>query len=1109
MTSTRSVLAALLFLTLTLAGCGGGGDAAAPPPTGSAITIAAGGTVSSDDGKLQLIVGANSANAEGTATITKVTPPADVLANPGYVPDSAYRYSGPDIEFSPPANWEFESPRALASAALDRKFALAASRNDIDVEQMCRRSYAHSRGQSPKAVWVSGASCPATCTKQREANKGTRSAKSFCAPDSSLNLIPAAQACPAGTGDASAEPAWAAWATDNRMRVCEPPATIGAALLGRSVTTATTSCATQNGSYVCKPPAVGGGTGGGDQDWGIFGEKEPPNSAGHGLFTFQEPAITLHPSGNGYLVSMLQGGGYNLKFKPRGNAENLAHTGYLWGVMLYELIGFYAPPNGVFPQFERKFIWQSPSNDPSNIFQGLCCNTPAYVAPDFVIVPFPASGGPAVRYFQAEAYAVFGSSRRSSVLRVQRAFASAPTIASFTATPNVLPIGGGGGSTLLAWVVNGATTVNILPSLGNVGVSNGSAVAVVTNTTVFTLTATNSFGQTSTANVVVVVAQDITPPAVTLAATAASVIVPATVTFTATASDAIGVAKVEFYRGATLVATDTTAPYQHSVSFGAADVGQVSFSARAYDAANNIATSTPVVISVTDPPGNGDTYASLTGVDAGNASCAQATPCLTIAKAASLAQPNKTVWLHNGAYTAATQPLPINIPTSLTLRAVNAGLAGVGQGIVLQGSGSVVGVVIRRNGFFAGDQGYIQATSGTVVIDGVRVIGSAFSANGAIAAIALSGTAQATMTPGNIADYTDQLTPVGQGAAAYATLTDSARLTVNGGLFGGAALGGSADLYPKTGAFTLSGSSRLDLNNVVVGVDSYGVVMNGGATQLFMTSSTLQANANSGFGAGIHALTGTPQITLVASSISGFAAGSSRGISVGPVGNVSLPGVAATVSLNGSSVIGNNVGIWVSDGTTPSSLALTGNNVAISANTFGGVVCLAVCNLDIAGGEISQNGTQNPALVGSFTFYGGVWLGSPTKNYFLKLRNVQVVDNKSLLGGNSNQLGNSGITMAGSAGSGFDLGSALNPGGNIFAGNTTGSETTGLNVAVAPGITVRAAGNTFIPGTQGANVQGKYLLGTAPCGSSSCDLTSAASGGANFRISSGVLRLAE
>lgn len=1095
-----------LWMLLIAAGCGGSGDDT-PPATGAQITIAGGGTVTSDDGKLQLIVGANSANAEGTATITKATPPAEVLADPSYVPDSTYAYNGPDLEFSPPANWEFASARALASGPSQRESALATSRNDIDVEQMCQASYAQSRGQAARAVWVSGDNCPATCTKQRGANTGTRTARAFCAPDSALRLVPMAQACPTGKIDASAEPAWAAWAADNGMRVCEPPPTLGAALLGSSPITATTSCATQDGSYVCKPASVKSGSLG---VW--FPQPEPPNSAATGFYTFQESAITQAPSGNGYLVSMLAGGsGYDLKFKPRGNAENLLPDYWgLWGVALFELIGFYAPPNGVFPMFERKFIWQSPSNDPSNIFQGLCCDTPAYVAPEFVIVPFSASGGPAVRYFQAEAYGVGGDTRRSSVLRVERAFAFAPTISSFTATPNVLPIGGGGGSTLLAWVVNGATTVNILPSLGNVGVSNGSAFAVVTDTTVFTLTATNSFGQTSTANVVVVVAQDITPPAVTLAATAASVIVPAHVTLTANASDAIGVAKVEFYRGATLIATDTTAPYLHGVSFSAADVGPVTFTARAYDAAGNAATSTPVVVSVTDPPGNGDTYASPTGVDSGNASCAQATPCLTIAKAASLAQPNKTVWLLNGEYKIATQPVPINIPASLTLRAVNPGLAGVGQGIVLQGSATVVGIVIRRNGFFVGDQGYIQASSGTVVLDGVRVIGSASSANsGATAAIALSGTAQATMTPGNIADYADQLSPIGQGAAAYATLNGSARLTVNGGLFGGAALGGSADLYPKTGAFTLSGSSRLDLNNTTVNVDSYGVVMNGGATQLFMTSSTLHANANSGFGAGIHAIAGTPHITLVASGISGFVASSNRGISVGPVGNVSQPGVAATVSLSSASVAGNDFGIWVSDGTTPSSLTLNGSNTTVSTNTFGGIVCVAECNIDIGGGEISGNGTQNPALVGGFTFYGGVWLGSPAKNYFLKLRNVQVVDNKSLLGGNSNQPGNSGITMSGSASSGYDLGNSLSPGGNIFGGNTTGSETSGLNVGVAPGLTVRAVGNTFIAGTQGANAQGKYQVGTAPCGPSSCDVTSTGSGGANFRITSGVLRLAE
>ena len=90
----------------------------------------------------------------------------------------------------------------------------------------------------------------------------------------------------------------------------------------------------------------------------------------------------------------------------------------------------------------------------------------------------------------------------------------------------------------------------------------------------------------------------------------------------------------------------------------------------------------------------------------------------------------------------------------------------------------------------------------------------------------------------------------------------------------------------------------------------------------------------------------------------------------------------------------------------------------------------------INSGDISEDGTQNPALVGGFTCYGGVGLGPPTKRCFFKLRNVQVVDNKRLPAGNSNPLGNSGITMAGSATSAYDAGSRFNPGGNIFAGNT-------------------------------------------------------------------------
>ena len=97
--------------------------------------------------------------------------------------------------------------------------------------------------------------------------------------------------------------------------------------------------------------------------------------------------------------------------------------------------------------------------------------------------------------------------------------------------------------------------------------------------------------------------------------------------------------------------------------------------------------------------------------------------------------------------------------------------------------------------------------------------------------------------------------------------------------------------------------------------------------------------------------------------------------------------------------------------------------------------------------------------------------------------------------------------MRGSAASTYDLGTAASPGNNVIQGNTTGSQTTGLLVDVAAGVTVSAVGNTFAAGVQGANALGKYQLGTAPCSASSCNLTSGA--GANYRITSGTLRLAQ
>ncbi|GAA5513437.1 hypothetical protein Dcar01_02172 [Deinococcus carri] len=79
---------------------------------------------------------------------------------------------------------------------------------------------------------------------------------------------------------------------------------------------------------------------------------------------------------------------------------------------------------------------------------------------------------------------------------------------------------------------------------------------------------------------------DTTPPTVTLTGTPPTT--PGDFTLTANATDTVGVTKVEFYRGSTLIGTDTAAPYTASVEVDQRDNGVVSFTARAYDAAGNV-----------------------------------------------------------------------------------------------------------------------------------------------------------------------------------------------------------------------------------------------------------------------------------------------------------------------------------------------------------------------------------------------------------------------------------------------------------------------------------------------------------------------------------------
>ncbi|WP_221091129.1 Ig-like domain-containing protein [Deinococcus aquaedulcis] len=99
-------------------------------------------------------------------------------------------------------------------------------------------------------------------------------------------------------------------------------------------------------------------------------------------------------------------------------------------------------------------------------------------------------------------------------------------------------------------------------------------------------------------------APDVTKPTVALSAAPSPVTTAGQVTLTATAADDVGVASVSFYKGTTLISTDTTAPFTATDNVTSAQNGNVTYRAVATDAAGNQAEATATVtvnIDVTAP----------------------------------------------------------------------------------------------------------------------------------------------------------------------------------------------------------------------------------------------------------------------------------------------------------------------------------------------------------------------------------------------------------------------------------------------------------------------------------------------------------------------------
>ncbi|MEO5883695.1 MAG: Ig-like domain-containing protein, partial [Caldimonas sp.] len=1127
MNALRIVLATLLSAMLAgLVACGGGDDSTPPP---AAQTLGpAGGSVTSSDGKVTVSVGANALQAPAVVSIVPGTADAATAADPALVPGTTYAYTAPDIQVPDQVLIEIESPAALSAATAGRKQA-----QDLPTGWLppptCLVN-AINVGQPVMNIFISGTQCPTTPAPACVKVYGT-STHSLCAPANEIIFVPGGQpvGCPEGYQEVTGDPEFADLvATHADSRICHRQSVMGPPVLGQSGQVSTLNCLTARGKFLCPAPKLPNGT------YSVLWDKTTP----------PQPELDVKGSSGGTGVFMEEvGPGGMVNFRIKATDPN-----GLGGVELMEWLA-YDPQNSAAgtPTFQR---WHA---DPA-LFSGAAVKN--YDSLSFQL-PYLQTD-PVKRHFFARVYDRAGNSSLDYNNLIVQSYISKITIDSFTVTPTSVPLPGG--PVTISWSVSGAAAASIDMGVGTIPVteatavpSTGSRVVNVSAGTTFTLTATHPTRNTKTATAGVALGADTTAPAVSLSANPATVVAPGSSLLTATASDAVGVTKVEFYRGATLLGTDTTAPYEQTVAFTPADIGGVAFTAKAYDAANNSATSAVLNVSVgadvtapsvslaaspstvlvpgsttllatatdaigvtqvefyrngtliatdTTPPyqltldftvadvgsvsftakafdaqGNnatsaaaivtvstpssGDTYAGPNGVDSGNTTCAQATPCRSIAKAASLAQANKTVWLQDGTYTQATQPALIDIPAGLTVRALTPTMAVLQQSLVLQGSATVVGVTLDRgpgNNFGTS----IRASTGNVTLEAIRFTGLLSSAS---PPLAVSGSAVVTLSPGVVADYTDTMTGAAGSANIFALLTGNAQLTINGGSLGGTGLGGGSGFgfFPNSAAFQLQGNSRLAINNAMVKVNSNGIHMNGAATQLSMSNSTLMAIGMEGIGRGIHVGTGTSVVSLTGTTVSGFVYAS--GSAPLGIGSFSQDGPNATVSLTDVVLSGGSMGLIVENGATATSVTISGNNLAVKNNYFGGLACFAACAIDLTGGEVSGNGTTIPGLAGGFGFYGGIWLGATDKVYSAKLRNVSVINNTSLSTGNTNTADNSGITLSGTAASSYDLGTAASPGGNVFTGNTTGNQTSGINVKVAPGIVVAAAGNTFIAST--------------------------------------------
>jgi hypothetical protein len=221
-----------------------------------------------------------------------------------------------------------------------------------------------------------------------------------------------------------------------------------------------------------------------------------------------------------------------------------------------------------------------------------------------------------------------------------------------------------------------------------VGAVSGTSVSVSpTQTTTYTLTATNSAGTATAQTTVTVTPPDTTPPTVAITAPANGATVSGVVPVTASATDNVAVASVQFQLdGVALGAAITNSPYTYSWTTTSIADGSHTLTAVATDTSHNSATSSPVTVTVsnTKPP----VISSFTANPQSIAPGASSTLSWSVSAATSLSIGGI------GTVTGASTSVSPAQTTTYTLTATNSGGSSTAQATVTVTNPGAVNIIL-------------------------------------------------------------------------------------------------------------------------------------------------------------------------------------------------------------------------------------------------------------------------------------------------------------------------------------------------------------------------------------------------------------------------------